>query len=293
MIFDLYENFDFFKENPKGIESGTQKSLNEIVFALKLQVALYLKEKIFKNDIELQSYSDKLLSELHQSVAELNRDRFDVKMKLETVMNYNSREIWNNLDKGDVKKIQDILAPLIRPAQFDTDLARFYDKMIYALMLKRVETPDTEEFISRLRIPITKVATISKKLLKKTSIPEIKNNEDIIKITLQEDFWKNEGLKHLEKIRQNIRELVKFIDPVDQKYVTTNFEDAILEHEIVETSFSDARAHYETTFTNNLHRLEELVRENKNNVTIKRIQNGDVITEDELKSLEKILFQIK
>ncbi|ASK28810.1 restriction endonuclease [Chryseobacterium sp. T16E-39] len=293
LIFDLYENFDFFKENPKGIESGTQKSLNEIVFALKLQVALYLKEKIFKNDIELQSYSDKLLSELHQSVAELNRDRFDVKMKLETVMNYNSREIWNNLDKGDVKKIQDILAPLIRPAQFDTDLARFYDKMIYALMLKRVETPDTEEFISRLRIPITKVATISKKLLKKTSIPEIKNNEDIIKITLQEDFWKNEGLKHLEKIRQNIRELVKFIDPVDQKYVTTNFEDAILEHEIVETSFSDARAHYETTFTNNLHRLEELVRENKNNVTIKRIQNGDVITEDELKSLEKILFSDK
>jgi len=293
LIFDLYENFDFFKENPEGIESGTQKSLNEIVFALKLQLALYLKEEIFKNDIELQSYSDKLLSELHQSVAELNRDRFDVKMKLETVMNYNSREIWNNLDKGDVKKIQDILAPLIRPAQFDTDLARFYDKMIYALMLKRVETPDTEEFISRLRIPITKVATISKKLLKKTSIPEIKNNEDIIKITLQEDFWKNEGLKHLEKIRQNIRELVKFIDPVDQKYVTTNFEDAILEHEIVETSFAEGRAHYETTFTNNLHRLEELVRENKNNVTIKRIQNGDVITEDELKSLEKILFSDK
>jgi len=293
LIFDLYENFDFFKENPKGIESGTQKSLNEIVFALKLQLALYLKQEIFKNDIELQSYSDKLISELHQSVAELNRDRFDVKMKLETVMNYNSREIWNNLDKGDVKKIQDIIAPLIRPARFDTDLARFYDKMIYALMLKRVETPDTEEFISRLRIPITKVATISKKLLQKRSIPEIKNNEDIIKITLQEDFWKNEGLKHLEKIRQNIRELVKFIDPVDQKYVTTNFEDAILEHEIVETSFAEGRAHYETTFTNNLHRLEELVRENKNNVTIKRIQNGDVITEDELKSLEKILFSDK
>lgn len=293
LIFDLYENFDFFKENPKGIESGTQKSLNEIVFALKLQLALYLKEEVFKNDIELQSYSNKLLSELHQSVAELNRDRFDVKMKLETVMNYNSREIWNNLDKGDVKKIQDILAPLIRPAQFDTDLARFYDKMIYTLMLKRVETSDTEEFMGRLRIPITKVATISKKLLKKTGIPEIKNNEDIIKITLQEDFWKKDGLKHLEKIRQNIRELVKFIDPVDQKYVTTNFEDAILEHEIVETSFAEGRAHYETTFTNNLHRLEELVRENKNNVTIKRIQNGDVITEDELKSLEKILFSDK
>ncbi len=294
LIFDLYGNFDFFRENPNGIETGTQKSLTEVVFGLKLQLALYLKEDNFKNDSELQDYSVRLLNELHNSIIELNKDRFDVKMKIETVMDFSNREVWNHLDKKECKTILDILAPLVRPTKDDSDLARFYDKIMYTLMLKRIETPNTEEFLATLNVPITKVAIISKKLLKKTTIPEIKHNEEIVKLPLNEDFWKNNGLNHLEKIRVGIRELVKYIDPVDQKYVTTNFEDAILENQIVTTIFGEGTQEpYGNPFANNKYRLEELIRENKNNITISRIQNGESITEEELKSLEAILFSNK
>lgn len=294
LIFDLYSNFEFFKENPNGIEAGTQKSLTEIVFGLKLQLALYLKEDNFKEDKELQEFSVRLLNELHNSIIELNKNRFDVKMKIETVMDFSNREVWNHLDKKDCKTILDILAPLVRPTKDDSDLARFYDKIIYALMLKRIETPNTEEFLAKLNIPITKVAIISKKLLKKTTIPEIKHNEELVKLPLNEDFWKNNGLHHLEKIRAGIRELVKYIDPVDQKYVTTNFEDTILESEIIITSFRESKPEeYANPFANNKHRLEEIIRQNKNNITISRIQNGEAITEEELKSLEEILFSNK
>jgi type I restriction enzyme R subunit len=281
LIFDLYGNFEFFKENPHGIETSNQKSLSEIVFALKLQLALYLKEDNFKDDSELQKYSIRLLDELHNSIIELNKGRFDVKMKIETVMDYSNREVWNHLDKKECKTILDILAPLVRPSKADSDLARFYDKIIYTLMLKRIETPNTEEFLAKLNIPITKVAIISKKLLKKTTVPEIKHNEELVKLPLNEDFWKNNGLHHLEKIRAGIRELVKYIDPVDQKYVTTNFEDSILESEIVITSFGENKSEeYANPFANNKHRLEEIIRKNKNNITISRIQNGEAITEE-------------
>jgi len=57
-------------------------------------------------------------------------------------------------------------------------------------MLKRIETPNTEEFLATLNVPITKVAIISKKLLKKTTIPEIKHKEELVKLPLNEDFWK-------------------------------------------------------------------------------------------------------
>jgi type I restriction enzyme R subunit len=294
LIFDLYGNFEFFRENPNGIETGSQKSLIEIVFGLKLQLALYLKEDNFKNDKELQEYSERLLDELHNSIIELNKERFDVKMKIETVMNFSNREVWNHLDKKECKTILDVLAPLVRPSKADSDTARFYDKMIYTLMIKRIETPNTEEFLSTLNIPITKVAIISKKLLKKTTIPEIKHNEEIVKLPLNEDFWKNNGLNHLEKIRAGIRELVKYLDPVDQRYVTTNFEDAILEAEIITSAFGEEKPEsYANPFANNTHRLEEIIRENKNNITITRIQNGEPITEEELKSLEALLFSNK
>jgi type I restriction enzyme R subunit len=294
LIFDLYGNFEFFRENPNGIETGTQKSLSEIVFSLKLQLALYLKDESFKQDTELQDYSVKLLDELQSEIIELNKDRFDVKMKIETVMDFSNREVWNHLDKGEVKAILDVLAPLVRPLKMDTDLARFYDRIVYSLMLKRVETPNTDEFIAKLNVPIIKVATISKKLLKKTTIPEIKNKEELLKLPLDENFWKNNGLQHLEKIRVGIRELVKYIDPVDQKYVTTNFEDAILDNDVTITSFGEPdKPTYTNPFDNNRHRLEEIIRENKNNLTIKRIQNGEQITREELQSLELLLFSNK
>lgn len=235
-----------------------------------------------------------MLTELHRSIIELNKERFDVKMKIETVMDFSNREVWNHLDKKDCRTILDLLAPLVRPTKEDSDLARFYDKIMYTLMLKRIETPNAEEFLATLTVPITKIAIISKKLLKKTTIPEIKHNEGLVKLPLNEDFWKKNGLNHLEKIRAGIRELVKYIDPVDQKYVTTNFEDAILEQQIVRTVFREGSPEpYGNPFANNKHRLEEIIRENKNNITISRIQNGEAITEEELKSLEEILFSNK
>lgn len=292
-IFDLCGNFEFFRENPHGVEAGTQKSVTEIIFSLKLQLALYLKEEKFSSDEALQEYRTTLLNELHHSVASLDTSRFDVKMNLQTVLEFGSenRELWNHLSNKEVKTIQDVLAPLIQPTKKENDLSRFYDKMLYALMIKRLETPDTEEFKNNFNNQISKVAILSNKLLKKTSIPEIKNKEELVKLPLNEKFWDNDGIKHLEKIRAGVRDLMKYIDPVDQKYVTTNFEDVILENEIIITDkVNDEPDTYTSPFKNNIHRLEELIRKNKNNVTISRIQNGEAITEDELKSLEKILF---
>ena len=293
LIFDLCGNFEFFEENPNGIESSTQKSLTETVFNLKLQLAQYLKDGKFKDDEALEEYRQELLDELHAEITSLDPTRFDVKMKVKTVLDYggDNRELWNHLDNKDVKRIEDELSPLIKPKKGDTDLARYYDKLVYSLMIKRIETPNTDQFISSFTIPITKVAILSKKLLKKISIPEVKSSEELIKQPLEESFWKEDGISHLEKVRAGIRSLVKYIDPVDQKYATTDFEDELNEDEAVIKDFvSEPSENYGSPFANNIHRLEELIRKNNTNLTVSRIRQGDSITEQELKSLEGILF---
>jgi type I restriction enzyme R subunit len=143
-------------------------------------------------------------------------------------------------------------------------------------------------------IPISKVVKTSQKLLKKTSIPTVKSKESLIKLPLEEAFWKIEGIAHLEKLRKGVRELVKFIDPVDQRYVTTDFADYILEDEIKEGKLSnetDLDYAAPSPFQNNVHRLEQLIRENENHITISRIRKGETITKQELKVLEDILFK--
>ena len=120
------------------------------------------------------------------------------------------------------------MATLVKPQKDDTDLARYYDKLLYTLITKRLETPNSEEYVNSFLIPISKIASTSKKLLKKTTIPAVKAKEDIIKMPLEEEFWKVDGIVHLEKLRKGVRELVKYIDPVDQRYVTTDFTDYIV-----------------------------------------------------------------
>jgi type I restriction enzyme R subunit len=293
LIFDLCGNFEFFSENPEGIETNAQKSLTELLFSLRLRLAEYLKSDQFKENHSFQEFKTELLDGLHRDIETLDLDRFDVKMKLEIVHEFgnDNREIWNHLSKRDIKRIEDQLAPLVKPQEGETDLARYYDKLLYTLIIKRLETPNKEKYVNSLIIPISKVVTTSKKLLKKTTIPAVKSKVELIKISLEETFWKIEGIAHLEKLRKGVRELVKYIDPVDQRYVTTDFEDYIIEEKIKITGFSDTETpDYTSPFQNNIHRLEQLIRENENHITVIRILKGESITKDELEALERILF---
>lgn len=295
LIFDLCGNFEFFDENPEGIETSTQKSLIEVLFGLRLRLAEYLRSNQFKGDTTLKEFRTDLLDGLHGDIARLDLERFDVKMKLEIVHEFgnDNREIWNHLSKRDAKRIEDELAPLVKPQKGDTDLARYYDKLLYTLITKRLETPNSEEYVNSFMIPISKVVGTSRKLLKKTTIPAVKSKEDLIKLPLEEDFWKVNGIVHLEKLRKGVRELVKYIDPVDQRYVTTDFTDFILDDKIKTGSFviEDGTTYTPSPFQNNVYRLEELIRENENHITITRIRKGEAITKAELQALEDILFQ--
>jgi len=296
LIFDMCANFEFFDENPEGIQPSIQKSITEVVFNLKIQLAQYLKK--FPEDPEFIEFRQQLLNELHQTVSHLNRERFDVKMNMEKVLEYGSdnRELWNHLDSKDLLILEKDIAPLVKPPSGDNDLARFYDRLLYTLMLKRLETPETEVFTNAFQIQIVKVATTSKKLLKKTTIPAVKAKENLVKQPLEENFWKIDGVKHLEKIRAGVRELVKYIDPADQKYVTTNFEDELdipppgRKGKKEPSQTGEGETKYTSPFENNLIRLQEILRENKNNITIARIRNGEKITQKELQSLESMIF---
>jgi type I restriction enzyme R subunit len=294
LIFDLCENFEFFKENREGTKTSVQKSLTEILFSLRLQLAEYLKSDQFKENESLKDFRNELLDGLHQDIVRLDLERFDVKMNLKVVHEFGNknREIWNHLNKRDAKRIEDELAPLVKPHKGDTDVARFYDRLLYTLIAKRLQTPNKEEYLKSFIVPISKVSVTSKKLLKKTTIPAVKDNITLIKLPLEEEFWKIDGIAHLEKLRKGVRELVKYIDPEDQRYVTTDFADYILEDKIKTNSFSDTKApEYTSPFQNNVHRLEQLIRENENHITISRIRKGETITKEELQALEDILFQ--
>jgi type I restriction enzyme R subunit len=297
LIFDLCGNFDFFEENPEEIRSNSQISLTALVFNTKLHLAQYLGDKRFRDNKEYLDYRKTLLDEMYKDVSLLDKDRFEVRMKMEMVLKYGDdcRELWNHLGRRNIKEIKDNIAALIKPQKGEDNSARFYDKLLYMLINKRAEAGSTDLFIHGNVKQIKRIAKISKNLLEKSAIPQVKEKEHILRETLDELFWKQDGINHLEHIRKNIRLLVKYLDPEDTRYVTTNFEDELYEDEVVvKDKFHDnevsEKVHTRTIFENSVFKLEQKIRENKDHITIHRIINREPITREELQVLEQILF---
>lgn len=291
IIFDLCDNFTFFEENPNGIESNTQKSLVEIVFGLRLKLAIFLDNDLWQKDEYLASYRRKLLDDLFEEIASLDKTRFDVRMKMKSVLAFGSdRNIWNYLEPQDIRVITNDLAPLVKPPNGESDLVRQYDKLLYLLILKKLEIDDPQGFVEISEGLIRKVIKLSKKLLKKSTIPEINARVQIINSTLQEDFWLKQGISHLEHIRSELRNLMKYIDFEDQIHVMVDYKDHIFEPEASGMVSLEPNVNNVLTFQSNQHRLEQIIRENKHNVTIQRIFNAQTITQDELNELENLLF---
>jgi type I restriction enzyme R subunit len=67
-------------------------------------------------------------------------------------------------------------------------------------------------------------------LEKRVSIPQVKARLDLIKAIQTDAFWKDSNILGLEKIRQELRELMKFLDDESgHSIVTTTLTDLILE----------------------------------------------------------------
>ena len=59
---------------------------------------------------------------------------------------------------------------------------------------------------------------------------------------------------------------------------------------MVYSDYTSKKTKAASPFKSNVHRLEEIIRNHRDNITINRIRNGETITKKELTSLEKILF---
>lgn len=112
-IFDVFQNFEFFEQNPKGKESTLGMSLSQFIFELKVDILREFEKLEYLNDEDYVSYKNLLLEELVDVVNSFNTLKFDVKQKIKYVEKYKDVVNWNNLTNLQIKEIKDNLTSLI------------------------------------------------------------------------------------------------------------------------------------------------------------------------------------
>jgi type I restriction enzyme R subunit len=276
MIFDFCENFEFFNNKPKGIEGTSGKSLSQRLFELRLRLSFVLQNQ---DETELKEYGSALLQCLILQTQSLNTDSFIVRQQWRVVEKYKDPNAWNALTDLDIKELFDHIAPLMTETDQD-EMAKRFDALMLDIQLSVLNGEKKQAG------QIQKVIATAGKLSKKASIPSVAKKMDFIQDAQSKTFWAAGDIPAIERLRVELRELIKFIDFESTAIYYTMFEDEfdgnVQEHQLV-YGFNDLDAYKR--------KVEQYLKQHSNHITIHKIRNNIQITKVELGELERMLFE--
>ena len=117
-VLDFCFNFDFFRENPKGIEASGAVPIGTRLFRSRVQLLAHVQATPDLDPDMVLAAS--LTTELHTEVAAMNRENFIVRMHLEAVNRFREHSEWERAQRRrPVRRLQLEVAGL--PSEIETD----------------------------------------------------------------------------------------------------------------------------------------------------------------------------
>lgn len=272
-IFDFCGNFEFFRMN-KGKATANMLALQGAIFKLKAQIAFKLQDLAYQTK-DLIAFRKTLVEDMVRKVRELNRDNFAVRQHLKYVELYSNTDNYVSLTYENTLTMGEELAPLIIPDKDEPKAVRF-DALMYGIELAYLAGKPYSKARSDLTKKINAVAGVA-------NIPEIMAQADFLNKLIHTDYIANAGINEFECIRKNLRELIKYIPKGGPKY-TTNFIDDIIGKEIKPAEIeNDDLKNYKM-------KAEYYVRQNQDQIAIKKLRTNLPLTKADIASLEKVLW---
>jgi type I restriction enzyme R subunit len=275
LIFDVCGNFEFFDINANGTEGKISKPITQQIYESRVHLSRLLLETKDEQDLELVH---KLLDIVHKEITLLDKNRYQVKMNLRYVDEFMDRDRWNRLDSSDMHIVEEYLSELPVPETIN-EMARRFDLMMLKMQIATLMMSNTQKKYEN------SLMDIAEGLSTKYSIPSVMRSKSLIESLRDPNYYKGVSQKKLDEIREELRELIQYLDIVSRTMVYTDIKDS----EITQSLRDDDTA--VTTYGLPYRkRVESFIRENKNHITISKLINNIPITSTELVALEQMLF---
>lgn len=272
-IFDFCGNFEFFRMN-KGKATANMMALQGAIFNLEFQITYKLQDMEYQTE-RLIAYRNALIQHMSEKVQELNRENFAVRQHLKYVDLYSDQSNYQALSYEDTLLVREELAPLILPDGDDASAVRF-DALMYGIELAYLIGKKYGKARSDLFKKVSVISTVA-------NIPEIMVQAELINQILHTDYLERAGINEFEHIRESLRDLMKYLPKKKVRY-DTNFEDDILSIEWKESELeNDDLKNYKA-------KAEYYVRQHQDDLVIAKLKKNKPMTQDDIKTLEKILW---
>ena len=275
LIFDFCNNFEYFNTKFKQPKQVRIFSLTEKLFNLKLQIAVALQALPYQEDEYLKSLHDRLKSELRSQIELLNRNHIDVRNEWKLVDKYSVGKAWEYVSPVDSLDIQNHISQLLQQTLEDENAKRFDVIMLWIELSLIDKEVDSSKNVSQ-------VVQIAEVLSNKMSIPQVLSKKAVIQEVQTEKFWENVTVSELERVREELRDLMKFLTGTEKLTFEIDIKDEFTDKGVVN------KPKFQLSYKQ---RVIDYLSENTDNPVIQKIKNLEQLTFHDVNELEKVLWE--
>lgn len=276
LIFDYCSNFEYFRVNKNGTEGKLVKTLTENIFNMKTGIARELQHFDYQTE-KLIDHRKAIVKEQLTAIQMIDEKNFNSRLKLQYIHKFNKNEAWQNLSDADVREISDHVAALVKTIE-DDELAKRFDHLMFTIEYA---------YLKGLQVtkPKMRVVTTADRLSTKGTIPQVKQQEEIIKRVQTDEFWNEADIIDLEIVREAFRDLIKFLEREQKRTYYTNFTDEIL------TTREGPGEYSVNELKSYRKKVNAYLQEHQDDIVVYKLRNNKELAKDDIKHLEKILWE--
>lgn len=277
LIMDCWDNFEYFKLEPKGKESKNRVPLPVRLFGLRLDKI----EKAVthhKNNI-----ADKEIKKLRNQIAELPLNSITIteaQADLDKVIN---DQYWDQFSIDKILFLRKHIQPLFRALSGKDYKAMRFEKDIVEISIAQL-VDDHEKFEALKEAIVAEVANLP------LSINIVAKEENFIQQVQSNNYWAAMNEDKYDELIERLAPLIHFIEasPPSSGMVQLNLKDIIAQKEFIEFG-----PEHESV---SISKYQEMVEEKINellgsNTILQKIKQGEQITSEETAQLANELHE--
>lgn len=285
LIFDICNVFPFFKENPDGKvdKSDVALSLYQRVFLEKVALYRAMLAHYATLSIEDKKYCDQIRQEFITEVSNMNRNFIGVQSALKHVDKYSELSGWVNFDQTNFAEVKKYIAPNVT-GEIDLESARKFDYLCYRFAATRFYSNNDFKKVAKA------IYLISTYLItNKSHIKEVSEHLDTLNYISTNEFINDSTITKVDSIREEVRELIRFIDKKDFEPLVTDFTDDIKNNGDADETPVDIRITIDD-FKTLSEKALFYIQSNPNEPLVKEVQN---LVKPTKESIEKFVKEMK
>lgn len=222
LILDCWDNFEYFKINPKGKEPKPQIPLPVRLFGVRLDK---IEEATSQGKFDIVTNEVK---KIRKQLATLPKNSVVIMEAKHELQRLEDENFWTNLTSDKMEFLEAFVKPLLRTVSEVDFKAMRFEKDIVEVSLAHL-AKETDKFETLKDSIVEKIGELP------LSINIIEREEELIRLAQSNHYWSTISEEKFEDLIQKLSPLMKFRENVillaPPKF---NFKDIVAEKELVE-----------------------------------------------------------